>query len=578
MKYSIYTILITTLFSCEQAIPVGEQISISRIESMPDQPQPFKMLDWDEKAINYDQYVFNHDLQGDFLPLIWIDSAKRNFDQLTFGLYTVVGDVRQGPKGSTEFHEALNGMGAVMSAGLMGINKTNQSGFNYVKMLQNYFNSENGWNIMMNNTHPSVALLGGGYGRDWWYDVFPNLLFYAICDLYPDVPQADSLQLIIAEQFFKADSVLNGNYDFSYFDYSKMQGFVNHIPLQQDVSAGHAYVLLSAYEKFNDPRYLEGAISAMDVYAAQTESRFYEVLMPFGALTGAKLNAQHGKNYDITQFLEWTFEGCKDPKGRTGWGVIAETWGDFDVDGLQGSITDLGGYAFLMNTFDLAWPLVPMVKYDNRYAESIGKWFLNASNAARLFYPFEMPDSNQWLPVKKEISKNVIAYEGIRKVDDYGKADLKDVSPVALGDGPKWVENQPEESMFSLYSSSQVGIFGSIIQKTNVDQILQLDCNATDFYSTNDYPTYLYYNPYLTEQTVKFNGSISGKFDLYNALSYQKLAIGAENGHTFTIASQSAVLLVVLPENSKLKKEGNTILSNEKVVCYIPELPTKTSN
>lgn len=578
MKSSIYTILIITLFSCEQAIQVREQISIARIENMPDQPQPFKMLDWDEKAINYDQYAFNHELEGDFLPLVWIDSAKRNFDQLTFGLYTVIGDVRQGPKGSTEFHEALNGMGAVMSAGLMGIDKTNQSGFNYVKMIQNYFNSENGWNIMMNNTHPSVALLGGGYGRDWWYDVFPNLLFYAICDLYPDVPQADSLQLIIAEQFFKADSVLNGNYDFSYFDYGKMKGFVNHIPLQQDVSAGHAYVLLSAYEKFKDPRYLEGAISAMDVYAAQTESRFYEVLMPFGALTGAKLNAQHGKNYDITQFLDWTFEGCKDPKGRTGWGVIAEKWGDFDVHGLQGSITDLGGYAFLMNTFDLAWPLVPMVKYDSRYAESIGKWFLNASNAARLFYPFEMPDTNQWLPEEKEITKNVIAYEGIRKVDDYGKTDLKEVSPVALGDGPKWVANQPEESMFSLYSSSQVGIFGSIIRKTNIDQILQLDCNTTDFYSTNDYPTYLYYNPYPTEQIVKFNGPTTGKFDLYNALKFQKLATSTENGYSFKIASQTAVLIVVLPENSKLKKDGNTILTNEKVVCYIPELPTKTSN
>jgi hypothetical protein len=428
---------------------------------------------------------------------------------------------------------------------------------------------------MMNNTHPSVALLGGGYGRDWWYDVFPNLLFYAISDLYPGVPRADSLQLIIAEQFFKADSVLNGNYDFSYFDYSKMQGFVNQIPLQQDVSAGHAYILLEAYEKFGDPRYLQGAKSAMDAYAAQSESRFYEVLMPFGALVGAKLNADHGTDYNITQFLDWTFEGCVNPNGRTGWGVIAETWGTYDMHGLQGSIVDLGGYAFLMNTFDLAWPLLPMVKYDSRYAESIGKWFLNASNAARLFYPFEIADSNQWLPTKKEITRNVIAYEGIRKVDDYRKDALKSISPVALGDGPKWVQGQPEESMFSLYSSSQVGIFGAIIQKTNVEKILQLDCNATDFYAANDFPTYLYYNPYNQEQLVNFTSDNTEKFDLYDALRFQKVAEGIENGHSFTIPSKSALLLVLLPENSSVSRDKNRLLVDNKTVCYIPQPSTK---
>jgi nucleoside 2-deoxyribosyltransferase len=78
-----------------------------------------------------------------------------------------------------------------------------------------------------------------------------------------------------------------------------------------------------------------------------------------------------------------------------------------------------------MNSFALAWPLVPMVKYDARYAAAIGKWMLNVTNAARLCYPYEIDDAHQWLPEKKELSKNVIAYEGIRKADDYGKEVLK---------------------------------------------------------------------------------------------------------------------------------------------------------
>jgi hypothetical protein len=547
------------------------QIVIDRIALMPDQPSPYKMTDWYEKAHHFDQYVFNLDLKGQFLPFIWIDSAKRNIPQNTFGMFTVIGDARQAA--NKEFHEALCSMGSVLGAGLVGIDKTNQNGFNYVKMTQGYFNSANGWNIMMNNTNPAVALLGGGYGRDWWYDVFPNVLYYGVCDLFPNVPQADSLQRIIAEQFFKADSVLKGNYDYSYFDYSQMKGVSNHIPHQQDVAAGHAYVLLCAYEKFGDERYLRGAKSAMNAFVKQKESRFYEVLMPFGALVAARLNAEYGTDYPVKKILDWTFEGCRAKDGRTGWGVIAERWNGYDVYGLQGSITDGGGYAFLMNSFDMAWPLVPLVKYDSRYAEAIGKWMLNVSNAARLFYPYDIDDQHQWLPEKKEITKNVIAYEGLRKEDYvYKKASLKGVSPVALGDGPQWAKGQPETSMFSLYSSAQVGIFGAIVKKTNVEKILQLDCNATDFYQKNSLPTYLYYNPYDTLKSVCFYNSGKEKVDLYDALTHAYVSKDVAEENCFEIPSKTARLIVVLPSGSEMKIQDGKYTIGSKVVAYIPSL------
>jgi hypothetical protein len=569
LPVATYFSLLLLIVSCDQKHKVV-QIAVDRITIMPDQPDPYKMTDWYEKAHHFDQYVFNLELKEKYQPFIWIDSAQRNFRQNTFGMFTVIGDIRQGPKGSKEFHEALCSMGSVLGAGLVGIDKTNQSGLNYVKMIQNYFNAANGWNIMMNNTNPSVALLGGGYGRDWWYDVFPNVLYYGVCELFPNVPKADSLQHIIAEQFFKADSVLQGNYDYSYFDYSKMKGMVNNIPHQQDVSAGHAYVLLCAYKKFGDERYLKGAKSAMDAFVSQKESRFYEVLMPFGALVAARLNAEHGTNYDVKKILDWTFEGCKAANGRTGWGVIAARWGDYDVHGLQGSITDGGGYAFLMNSFDMAWPLVPMVRYDNRYATAIGKWMLNITNAARLFYPYEIDDQHQWLPLKKELSKNVIAYEGIRKSDDYKRADLKGVSPVAIGDGPKWTKGQPDISMFSLYSSAQVGIFGSIVRKTNVDKILQINCTATDFYSSESFPTFLYYNPYDTLKEVCFYNDAKSKVDLYDALSNEYLAHDALEENCFEIQAKSSRLIVVLPSGSRLTIEDGKYITNNTIVSYGP--------
>jgi hypothetical protein len=535
---------------------------------MPDQPAPYKMLDWYEKAHNFDQYVFNSATEGDYFPLLWIDSSKRNIEQNTFGLFTVIGDVRQGEEGNIEFHEALNSMGAVLGAGLVGIDKTNQNGYNYVQMLQNYFNSDNGWNIMMNNTNPEVAMLGGGYGRDWWYDVYPNVLYYGISDVFPGVARADSLQRIIADQFYQADSVLKGNYDYSYFDYSQMKGMRNHIPLQQDAAAGHAYVLYCAYKKFGDERYLQGAKSAMDALVSQEESRFYEIFMPYGAYVAACLNAEHGTSYDVKKLIDWTFEGTTSENGRTGWGVIAERWGNYDVHGLQGSITDGGGYAFLMNSFAMAWPLVPMVKYDSRFAVAMGKWMLNVANAARLFYPYEIEDSHQWLPGKKEITKNVIAYEGIRKKDDYGQERLQGVSPVAIGDGPKWVENQPEVSMYSLYSSGQAGIFGAIVRKTNVDKILQLNCNATDFYQERAYPEYLYYNPYESEKKVNFSQEGSDAVDLYDVLTHQKLATNITGEVQFTIPAKGARLLVVLPANSEVSRNDETYTVNGKPIAY----------
>ena len=254
-----------------------KQITISRVESMPNHPQPYKMLDWYEKTINFDKLIFDWEATGDYRPFIWLDDAQRNIPQSTFGLYTVIGDVRQGPDvNNGEFHEAINSLGALISSGLVGIDKSKDSDYNYVKMIQNYFNTDNGWNIMMNNTCPEVALLGGGYGRDWWYDVYPNVLFYGLCDLYPEIEGADAIQKTIAEQFFKADSVLNGNYDYSYFDYSTMKGMRNNIVYQQDAAAGHAYVLYSAYQKYGDKRYLNGAKSALEALLDLKESRFYE--------------------------------------------------------------------------------------------------------------------------------------------------------------------------------------------------------------------------------------------------------------------------------------------------------------
>lgn len=554
--------------SCTSNIDLGtpvEQVTINRIDSMPDIPVTYQMLDWKKKARDFDKFVFDWENTSKVGPLIWLDNARRNIDQPTFGLYTAVKDIRQGKNvNNGEFHESLNSLAAILGAGLVGIDKTNQDGYNYVKMAQNYFNSDTGWNIVMNNTTSSVGSKGGGYGRDWWYDVLPNALYYAVCDVFPGVDGAESIQKSIAEQFTKADSVLNGNYDYSYFDYGKMRGGINHIPFQQDVAGGHAYVLLCAYRKFGDVRYLNHSKSAIEALLSQKESRFYEALLPLGVYTAAYLNATEGANYDVQKLLNWVFDGCKSPTGRTGWGIIVGKWGDYDVSGLQGSITDGGGYAFLMNSIKPAWPFVPMVKYQPQYAKAIGKWMLNNASACRLFYPGYIDEKHQWAPELKDITNNNIAYEGLRKFDDYGKESLKGVSPVAIGDGPKWIDGNPTESMFSVYSSSPVGILGAIVDTTNVKGILKLDCNATDFYASRPYPVYLYYNPYDIDEHINYQTKQA--VDLFDIVSKKYVARGISKDDVFTIPAKEACIIVELPAGTELSLDGKHIWANKQYI------------
>ncbi|MBI5914078.1 MAG: hypothetical protein HY842_01775 [Bacteroidetes bacterium] len=545
------------------ALPV-EQVSIRRIEQMPNLPEPYHLKDWKQAALDFDQYAFDFSAKGKHLPLIWLDSTGQNFKQATFGMYTAIGDVREGPavnKGQN--HEALGAQGAILGATLTGIDKSRQDGRNYVGMLRNYFNKDSGWNIVQNFTNKS-AHIGGGYGNDYWYDVFNNVLFYAIANYYPEEEGFEGIQRTIAEQFYKSDSILGSNYSYSFFDFKNMQPGKSHIPAQEDVAAGYSFILYAAYQKFGDEKYLRAAKNALTVLAGQKENRNYEMFMPFGAYMAARLNAETAASYDVQKFLNWTFDG--DAVGREGWGVIVGNWGGYDVSGIAGSTVHNGGYGFLMNTFDIALPLAPMLRYDQRYARSVGKWMLNAANAARLFYPNEIPDSLQALPKQKAVTKNVIAYEGLIKESIY--PEFKGITPFAQGDGPLWAPGMPPETMFSIYGSGHVGIFGAIIQPTNVERILRIDCRATDmFQKQKAYPTYLFYNPYSETKNITTDvGSLS--VDIYDTVNRVMLKKGVKGKVSFDISGDSARLLVYVPAGSKFSRSIDGLLANGVVVDF----------
>ena len=93
---------------------MAQQINISRIEQMPNMPQPYHMRDWKQVALGYDSLVFYFDLSGDYLPLIWQEASGINYpDHARFGLHSVVGTF------SPTSGEAINVIPAVISASLV---------------------------------------------------------------------------------------------------------------------------------------------------------------------------------------------------------------------------------------------------------------------------------------------------------------------------------------------------------------------------------------------------------------------------------------------------------------------------
>ena len=291
------------------------------------------------------------------------------------------------------------------------------------------------------------------------------------------------------------------------------------------------------------------------------------MLLPIGAYTAARLNAEEGTNFDVAKMLDWVFEGTKSKTGRTGWVIIVDKWGEYDVSGLQGSIVDRGGYAFLMNSIKVAMPLVPMVKYEPQFARAISKWMLNNVNASRLFFPDEIPDDNQWLPGMQNFTNSIIAYEGLRYEDDLNNPRLVGVHPVAMGDGPKWHEDNLKETMFSVYSTAPVGIYGAMIEETNIEKILKLDCNVTDFFSDRTFPTFLLYNPYKESVKVKYT-PVKGGVDLFDIVSKTYLAKAVAGNTEIVLPADQACIIMELPAGIEVQKENDKLFINKKIISY----------
>jgi hypothetical protein len=527
------------------------QLSIDRVDLMPNRPKPFKQKDFAAIARGLDKLLFDFDARGEHLPLIWWDDTQTNQPMRGFGFPSYVGRHNQN-SGNT--HESITTMGALLGATLAGIDKSREPlGHNWVQMAQVYWNTSNGENVVLNNSVQET-------GHTYWYETFPQILFNCLVDRYPDTPRGSEIMRTAAERWYAAYETLAArpgglNFDHTGFSLKKMEPNDNGRWREPDGASGLAWVLFSAYKKFGDEKYLKAAKDLIAYTNARETNPHYEINHLYGTYLAARLNAEHDTNYDVGRFVNWCFNPSE---SRPGWGVAVGRWGEYECSGIAAGVNISGGYGFVMNTYVLGGNLVPLVRYDERYARGVGKWMLNAMNAVRLCYPDELPADMQSTPGWQSDPPNVIAYEGLIHQGPDGKR------PYAQGDA---IKGKWGKTDLGIYGSGFAGMFASIITATNEEMIPQLDLLACDFFRDKAYPTYLYYNPHDQRREVNVNVGES-PVDLYDAVRNDFIARGVRGSTKVAIEPDSAIVLVLAPAGGKAVTTGRRTLVNDVVIDF----------
>lgn len=541
--------LLTAFLLFSFATATAEQIEIPRVEQMPDLPQPYAMRDWKAVATAYDSLVFDFEREGDYLPLIWWNPNPVNYpNHESFGLETVVGTPR------VHAGEAINILPAVIGASLAGIDKSDQNGWNWVLMCEEFFNRREAENVYLNN-------IIGQSGNDWWYDTMPNIFFYQLYDLYPNTGDFAFQFTSVADRWLQAVEAMGGNTTPWHVPYMNYRAFSlstmtpNASGVREPEAAGAlAWILYNAYSETGEERYRIGAEWAMEFLDGWNSNPAYELQLPYGVLTAARMNAELHTNYDVEQLINWCFEITP----LRSWGAILGNWGGYDVHGLIGEVS-ANDYAFLMNGVGQAGALVPMVRYDDHFSRAVGKWVLNLANATRLFYPNFLPpenqDSEEW--AFEYDSASVIGHEALRR-------EINGHSPFATGDA---ISGGWGYTNLALYGSSHIGILGGIIDTTDVDGILRLDMLKTDYFHQPAYPTYLYYNPHEQEETVSLDVG-DQPVDLYDAAANVFMMYNVTGTVEIPLPADAARQLVLAPAAGDIRYELNWMLIDDVVVDF----------
>lgn len=378
------------------------RLSVPVIDRMPDLPEPLVLRNWKQVARDMDAFVYDFSKKGPHLPIPWWDRSKVNCSMDVIALPAYIGSTLQNEQNNA--YDTITCFGAVLGGTKIGLNKSREA-----EMLNAYFQKANGIELYLNNVRTVT-------GKTFWYELFPSLLFYQVYDHYRDTPGMARNFVRTAERWHEAVVALGGvnaNFDWTAYDFSAGRPTDNGRWKEPDAAAAVAWLEYMAYVHTGNTKYLDAAGWALDFLDGRDVNPYYECLLPYGAYVAARMNAERGTHHDIEKMVNWIFDG--DSPRR--WGVIPGGWGAQNCAGLTGSVYPGHEYAFAMNSFLSAGIMLPIVRYDDRFANAFGKWMLNLAVNARYFYsdawPADYQTCHEW--ASRYDPENCLAYEGIRK-------------------------------------------------------------------------------------------------------------------------------------------------------------------
>lgn len=542
---------------------------IARVQVMAKTPEPLAVRDWPQVSRQYYELLLNPATRLDGKALIALHPNTPSFDIASW-------------VGGNPGDEAFTCLIPVIAAKLVGMDPRSLHGFDYVQAAKSWFDEKYGVYRHRRGDRGQPVYHADIYG--YWAGIQGLML----ASQYPGDPDFQKQEFATVKAFLRIAQGMgcptNANFDVLGFNFDKGVPEGRPEPMNR---LGHApsvaWPLVVGYRLTGDRAMLDCARAAMQWHIDHPGR--YEVSHVMGPLTAARLNAEYGCALDLDRVLA-TWFGDGDAKHMP-WKITAGTrFGGMTCDGLDGA--DWGGkergfHAFAMGTFQgPAW-LVPVARYDARYARDIGRFALNAANSARLFQgvglDWDHQDhkdwKDQWDP------RSLLSYEAVtawdwsteRKFRPYATGDQvrlgwgvpKTAAKDYHAEKRKWFSQTSHN--LALYMGNHIGFLGGIMTLTDVPGILRWDCVATDWFHASAYPTFLIYNPYPKAKTFHTDFG-PNPADLYDAVTHQFTQRKVRGSMSLTLAPETAAVVVVTPVNGQLVREGKRWLVDGVVVDY----------
>ena len=582
MKSVLIGLFLTALNSSAQNLyrpdvaPVEPQIVVARVERMPRVPQPLHIIDWKKTARDYYAALFNPDCRGVGLPAVNLAP-----DRTHFGFDGHLKPQRsRDPRG--EAHACII---PVVGANMLGLDMARLYGMNWIGPTLEWFDPVTKiWSNRPGSGRKVAHVI---------YEYWPLVIGTLLADQFPKHERFNTALLQQAGTIFQMakdlgyPGRLNLDQDYQYRD-GKWVVLPRRIDSNVGNAASFAWVVYAAYTKTNNPEYLAAAKEAI-AWWLSTPGR-YEMSHEMGPLVLARLNAEHGCDFDMQRMLDIWFGDSTAfspnlPEGQVmPWGITAGTrLGGVTCDGLDGACWRRIRRVLRLRHGQLSGPgwLLPAVRYDQRIARTAARYALNAANSCRYFLgidlDWEHQDHKDWRDSLPNGLGYLFSYEGVRSLPHANTPEhTPNLTPPATrssadtavpkhpshSTGPIRRDSAAVPTTSPFTSAASIGFLGALYNATDVEGIIAWDLNMTDHFAPPSYRTRLLYNPFHDPKPSPSTSAIPRPISTTPspAGSFARTSVAAKNSssHLTKLPSSCSLPLVeiCLREGSRTLIDG----------------------